>query len=230
MELSNEIYALIILCVSFFGVVLSYKLGATYVKVYVVLCYITANILTPKIGNFYGFDTTPGTFLFSAIFLSTDMLAERYGRKTALDAVHLSFFAMIAFIIITQLNLLFQPVGFAQPVSDALDVIFSASPRIFMASLVAYVIWQYVDVHIYDKIHRMSGEKLLWLRNNVSTLIGSLGSTFTFFFLAFYGTEAKWMEMFMASISVYWILALLDTAIIYVSKRITPLDVKKSES
>ena len=224
--MSNELCALIILVTSLSGVLISYKLGANYLKTYVVLCYLTANILTTKIGSFFGLETTPGTFLFSAIFLSTDMLAERYGKKVALEAVYLSFFAMILFIVITQLNLLFTPVEFAQPVSDALNVIFAASPRIFLASLAAYVIWQFVDVHIYERLHKKTGEPFLWFRNNVSTFIGSFGSTFSFFFLAFAGTGANWIEMFIASISVYWLIALLDTGLIYASKRITPLDIK----
>lgn len=224
--MTNEFYAVLIILISLSGTLLSFKLGANYLKAYIVMCYLAANILTVKIGNFFGLDMTPGTFLFSAIFLSTDMLAEKYGKKTALEAVYISFCAMIGFIIITQVNLMFTAVEFAQPASDALDTVFSASPRIFLASLTAYIVWQYVDVLIYERVHKKTGEKYLWLRNNISTLIGSFGSTFSFFFLAFYGTGADWIEMAIAGISIYWIIAILDTLIIYISKSIKPLDMK----
>ncbi len=212
------------LCTSLLGVIGSYKLGANYLKTYIVLCYITANIIVPKIGVFFGLEMAPGVFLFSAIFLGTDMLAERYGKKVALEAVYLSFFAMIGFIILTQLSLLFTPVDFARPSAQALDLIFNGSPRIFLASLCAYIIWQYIDVLIYERLHTKTGEGFLWLRNNVSTLISSLGSTSCFFFLAFAGTGAHWMELALSGVSVYWVVALLDTALIYLSKRIKPLD------
>ncbi len=224
--MDNEIIAACLLLGSLLGALLSYYMGERYLQTYVVLCYITANIITAKVGTFFGVDVTPGTFLFSAIFLSTDMLAERYGKKSALQAVYLSFFATVMFILMTQAILLYEPAIFANETSDALNLIFASSPRIFIASLLAYICWQYVDVYIYDYLHKRSGENLLWLRNNVSTFISSLGSTFFFFFLAFYNTPAPWLEMFAAAASIYWLVAILDTAFIYLSKVIKPLDIR----
>ncbi len=95
-----------------------------------------------------------------------------------------------------------------------------------IASPIAYLIWQLWDVWVYDKIRQKTGGKMLWLRNNASTFTTQVGSTFTFFFFAFYGVNDAWVEIATVTIIFYWIIASLDTTFIYLSKRITPLDIK----
>lgn len=160
---------------------------------------------------------------YACTVFCTDLLAERYGVKVARHAVYVSFAAVAAFMIFGYLVTLFESAPFAADMGNYLDKILSGSFRIAAASLTAYIIWQLIDIKIYDFIHQKTGEKHLWLRNNGSTFTSQVGGVFTFMFLAFYGV-APWIELSLVTIGFYWALATTDTFFVYMSKKITPRD------
>ncbi len=220
--MSNEIAFLLLTLLGMSGALISYKLGKIWLSSYIALCLVLANITGPKVVDIFGYAITAGTPLFAALIFGTDLLAERYGKKTAQRAVFIGFFGMLFFIILSQIVLQLTALPFAAQSGDAIDTIYQSSLRMMIASPVAYLIWQSFDVWLYHKIHQYTGEKMLWLRNNVSTFTTQAGSTFTFFFLAFYGVNDTWIEISIVTIAFYWCIAIFDTLFIYASKHITP--------
>ncbi len=223
--------------IAFFGLSLfgmlaalfAFKLGRIWLAAFVAFTLIISNITGPKIIEIFGFAITAGTPLFASLVFATDLLAEKYGKKTAQQAVFIGFFGMAFFVILSQIVLLMTPLPFAEIPAQAIDTIYQSSLRLMIASPVAYLIWQLFDVWFYDFIHQKTGEKMLWLRNNASTFTTQAGSTFTFFFLAFYGVNDAWFQIAIVTTIFYWMIASLDTAFIYLSKRITPLDCKDAK-
>lgn len=216
--------------VALFGVVGAlafYKLGRFWLTSYIAVLLISANLTAPKVFDFFGFHITAGTALFAALMFSTDMLAERYGRRVAQRAVMIGFTMQAFFLIFAYGVTLFQPAAFAAEVGASMDEVLTGSLRTIGASLIAYLIWANYDVWAYDFIHKKTGEKWLWLRNNLSTMTSQVGGSFTFFFLAFYGVAPDWAGMAMVVVGFYLIFAAVDTVFIYLSKVITPLDVHR---
>lgn len=222
----NEAGFILLCLVSIVFVLIAYKLGKIWICSFIALCLILSNITGPKIIDVFGFAITAGTPLFAALVFGTDLLAERYGKKEARRAVLIGFFGMAFFIILSQIVLLTTALPFSETSGNAIDTIYSTSLRMMVASPIAYLIWQLCDVWLYDKIRQKTGEKMLWLRNNASTFTTQVGSTFTFFFLAFYGENDSWVQIATVTVLFYWIIASLDTAFIYLSKTIIPLDIK----
>ena len=222
----NEIAFLTLVLISMCTALFSYKLGRYWLCAFIALCLVLANITGPKVIEVFGFAITAGTPMFAALVFGTDLLAERYGKKAAQQAVLIGFMGMAFFIALSQIILMMTPLPFAEIPGNAIDTIYSSSLRMMIASPVAYLIWQMFDVWLYHKIHQKTGEKMLWLRNNASTFTTMVGSTLTFFFLAFYGVNDTWLEIALVTIAFYWIIASLDTAFIYLSKVIKPLDIK----
>ena len=69
-------------------------------------------------------------------------------------------------------------------IQENLSNIFTPMTRFFIASMIAYLISQYFDVWIYGLIKKISANKNLWLRNNISTFLSSLIDNTVFSFLA----------------------------------------------
>ncbi len=206
---------------------LAYKLfGKSGIYVYVAFATILANIQVCKGVNLFGFETTAGNVLYASSFLCTDILSERYGKKSAQKAVRIGIYVTIIWIIGTQLTLLSKPseTDIMQP---HLEAIFGLMPRVAGASLLAYCISQSIDVLLYHFIWKKSGEsnKHLWLRNNGSTLISQFFDTCIFVTGAFIGTVSS--EIFWSILWTTYLfkaaVALLDTPFAYFARKIRPI-------
>ena len=114
-------------------------------------------------------------------------------------------------------------------VQDSLANVFTPMSRFFMASMIAYLISQYFDVWIYSVIKNFTSNKLLWLRNNISTILSSLVDNTVFSLLAWIVLNPD-PDTFYNVIMIYifgtYILrifiALIDTPFIYLSKIFLP--------
>jgi uncharacterized integral membrane protein (TIGR00697 family) len=73
----------------------------------------------------------------------------------------------------------------------AFGAVFGQGLWIIGGSLIAFLIGQLVDVHIFHHIKKRTGEKALWLRATGSTLISQLIDSFVVLVIAFY-IGGKW--------------------------------------
>ncbi len=226
--MSNELLWLIFCLVQFGLLVLTYKLfGLTGLYVWIGFGIVAANIQVIKMVNLFGISATLGNIIYGSIFLATDLINEKYGRKHAQRAVFIGFVMMISFTIITQLALKFSPneYDFAQ---DSLSTIFTLLPRITLGSLIAYLISQSLDVVLFDKIKSKFGSpNQLWIRNNGSTLISQAIDTAIFTFIAFLGAVpfAVVVEIFWFSYVIKIVTSLLDTPFVYWMRSIEPREI-----
>jgi uncharacterized integral membrane protein (TIGR00697 family) len=63
------------------------------------------------------------------------------------------------------------PASSSPEFQSAASFLFLPAPALFVSSLIAYFLGQYVDVFLYHFIHLKTGKKLLWMRSIVSTLL-----------------------------------------------------------
>ena len=185
------------------------------------LATITANILVTKSVVLLGMDATLGNVLFASNFLATDMLTENYGYKEAKKGVYFGVFAVVAFLCITQVAILFNPseLDFAQ---ESYLTLFSIMPRITLASVSLFALSNFVDIKLYEHLRVKHNGKKMWLRNNVCTIISNGSENFLFYIISFLGAMAisdiVWMAVSATIIEV--IIALCDTPFLYLSKMI----------
>lgn len=169
----------IILSLRFFGLI--------GLVCYSVIAVIVSNIQVLKLGKFSLFNepVALGTIVFTSLFITSDIITEHYGAKNAKKSVLLGFFMQI-FIIFTMLPVIAHPETLDKPsaVQNALETLFSPSLRILIASIFSFVISQYIDISIFSFFKKQHGQKLLWLRANVSTFISGLFDNVIFSLLA----------------------------------------------
>lgn len=216
-------------------VLLFYKcFGKQGLFCWTVLATIAANIEVLLVIRAFGFEQTLGNVMFASSFLVTDILSENYSQKDANRAVHIGIVTSMAFVLISQLWLLFEPAetDWAMP---AIRDIFSNTPRLMLVSLLVYIICQKFDVWAYHRwwklTSRLCGDekRFLWLRNNGSTLISQLLNSVLFTLGAFAGVY-EWstlLSLCLFSYLVFICTSLLDTPVVYLARMIRQKQLKK---
>ncbi|MGV8948868.1 MAG: queuosine precursor transporter [Candidatus Paracaedibacter sp.] len=174
--LSSETLSLLIFlaCVVFL-LFLFRTFGIVGLYLYNAVIVIVANVQVLKTATFC-FSPEPvalGTITFATTYLVSDILTEHYGKAVAHKGVWLSF---AAHILMT--SLMIATLGYSAPVGDkvhgAMMTLFTPSPRILLAGLLAYVISQFLGIYVFERVGRMSQRRWLWLRTNVATLLSGL--------------------------------------------------------
>ncbi|QWC00649.1 queuosine precursor transporter [Mycoplasmatota bacterium] len=223
----NEIIWIIFALVNFTFFLLSYKFfGRMGIYLWIVLATILANIQVLALVDLFSIEANLGNILYGTIFLGTDVLNEIYGKKEAKKAVFIGFSVMFVTVIIMQIAIRFtpHPEDWAMPY---LKEVFGFLPIVFLASMSAFLVSQLIDVYVFAKIkEKLPNNKYLWLRNNGSTLISQFIDTIIFVPIAFAATFTTPI-LFNLVISTYivkLIVALLDTPVIYIAKKINPIE------
>lgn len=108
----------------------------------------------------------------------------------------------------------------------AYDTIFGLSARIAAASLVAFLIAEFTDLFVFQKIRERMKNKALWIRSNTSNIIAQFLDTVIFITLAFYAfdkTLASNAPFLWSLILPYWLLkcsmSVITTPLVYVGVR-----------
>ena len=149
-----------------------------------------ANI--PLFGTHFSFHLTAGVLLWPVVFVMTDIINEYYGPK---GIKFLSFLTigLIAFsFIIYNAAIGLKPSeyfsignGINKP-DNAFRGIFGQGLWIIIGSIIAFLVGQILDVIIFHRIKKITGEKNIWLRSTGSTLVSQLIDSFIVLFIAFY--------------------------------------------
>ena len=225
----NELLLIITLFVSFGGTLLFLKVfGKGGLFAWIGICTVLANIEVTILVHAFGMDQTLGNTLFAATFLATDILSEVYGKKDAGKGVLAGIFTNLSFIMLSFMWVHYIPAE-GDWASDFVKGLFSNTPRMLLSSLIAYVISEFIDVFLYHAWWNLtekrtgSHTKMLWFRNNFSTLISQFVNIVIFNFGAFSGIY-KFNELIAITASCYVIYvatSLLDTPFIYLARKIT---------
>ena len=226
-NLSTEIVWFILLFFCFFSILIFLKIfGYIGLYIYSAVAVIAANIQVLKIVDFF-YSPEPvalGTILFASIFLCTDILSEYFDKEKAKQNVLIGFFAFLFMTILMLLTLGFKPAE-SDWVQESLSNIFTPMTRFFIASMVAYFISQYFDVWLYNWIKKITYNKNLWIRNNLSTIISSLVDNTVFSIFAWIilnpNPETFYNVLMIYIFGTYLLrifIALIDTPFLYLAR------------
>jgi queuosine precursor transporter len=141
-----------------------------------------------------GFNLTCGVLLWPLEFIMTDIVNEYYGPK-AVRRISYTAVILIAYAFLMYYLAMGVPAAdfwFGTGVkngvpnmSNAFNAIFGQGMWIIFASITAFLVSQIVDVTIFHRIKKVTGEKRVWLRATGSTLVSQLVDSFIVLFIAF---------------------------------------------
>jgi uncharacterized integral membrane protein (TIGR00697 family) len=127
-----------------------------------------------------------GALLFPLAYILGDVMTEVYGYKHTRRAIWVSFFWLLLMIAVLTAVQALPSVAGAPNVAE-FNTVFGFVPRIVAASLVAYLVGEFVNSFVLAKMKLRSGGKKLWQRLVASTLLGEAIDTTIFCMVAFYG-------------------------------------------
>lgn len=198
-------------------------LGALFITSLVV-----SNLIFQKFFHWYPFDINIfGTKLFEIsvgilpypiTFLITDLISEIFGKKRANDVVVAGIFAsFFSMLIVYTANVL--PATSWSPVGDNMfKTVFGSTAIAVLASMMAYLFAQFIDIQIYHFWKRLTKGKHLWLRNNFSTFLSQFVDTFTVLVLLCSFGRIEWSRftgLLVAGFIFKVMIAVLDTPFLY---------------
>lgn len=147
---------------------------------------LVSNITSIKIISIGKIILPSSALLFPITYILGDVIAEVYGFKKARLVIILGFlcnaFMVIYFQIAIQL-----PSSETWNLQECFKSILATTPRMFVASLSAYLVGSLSNAYVMQMIKKITGEKKLWMRTIGSTIVGEFLDTLFFATIAFIG-------------------------------------------
>ena len=213
----NELLFFVEIICCFTSVVLADRLFSKYgLFAWIAMASILANLQTAKQVDLFGFSITLGGVLFASIYLATDILTEKYSFEDAKRAVYIGLCSTVVYIVSMFICCKWIPNSFDY-VSGEFNLIFSFVPRICISSMVMFFISNLADVHLFNKFKQKDGNRALWKRNNISTIVCNCAENFLFIIGAFLGVYSFQECLIIAAGTsvVEALIAVLDTPFLY---------------
>ncbi|WP_449240840.1 queuosine precursor transporter [Desulfoscipio gibsoniae] len=157
---------------------------------------LVSNTVAVKITHVGPFYFDGATILFPIAYIFGDVLTEVYGYKRSRVVVWTGFFACII------MSLVYCLVGILPAAADwqqqnAYTAILGQTPRIVVASLVAYLCGEFINAYILSKMKIATKGRFLWTRTIGSTMVGQGVDTVLFVAIAFTGVISSNLLLYM---------------------------------
>ncbi|MGN7454249.1 queuosine precursor transporter [Paenibacillus pasadenensis] len=183
---------------------------------------VIANIQVTETIQMFGIVMTLGNTIYASLYMTTDLINERYGGAEARKAVWFGFFTLLATTVLMQMVLAFDPAegDFAH---EPLSIIFGLMPRLALASLSAYLISQFLDVRVFSALkRRFGGRSQFWIRINGSTILSQFVDSLVFCTIAFaFHPEYPWdiwIQIFLTTYVLKFVISIASTPVLYIAR------------
>lgn len=175
---------------------------------------------------------TAGVLLWPVVFIMTDIINEYYGRRGVRFLSYLTVGLILYAFAFAYLAIALVPAGWwvgiqaEQGVPDmqaAFSVIFGQGMWIIGGSVIAFLIGQIIDVTIFHRIRRATGNRYVWARATGSTLVSQFIDSFVVLYIAFVLGPQQWpIELFLAVGTINYlykfVVAIALTPVIYLGR------------
>jgi queuosine precursor transporter len=166
------------------------------------------------------FEISVGILPYPITFLITDIISEIYGKKKANQVVTTGIFASVFSLGIIYLANEVPAIP-NSPVDNAtFSTVFGQTALAVLASMLAYLAAQYIDIQIYHFWKKLTNGRMLWLRNNFSTITSQAVDTFSVLFLLCSFNILPWnvfSGLFISGFVFKLFIALIDTPFLYLA-------------
>ena len=195
-------------------------LGALFITALVVSNLIFQKFFYWDFFGIYTFEISVGILPYPITFLITDIISEVYGKKKPNEVVTTGIIASVFSLFIVYLAE-YVPATSWSPIGDSLfNQVFGATAIAVFASMMAYLLAQYIDIQLFHFWKRLTKGKHLWIRNNFSTFLSQFVDTFSVLFLLSSFGKIEWErfgELLLAGFLFKVLVAVLDTPFLYLS-------------
>jgi len=191
---------------------------------------VVSNLIFQKFFYWYPFDVevfgtkffevSVGILPYPITFLITDLISEIYGKKRANQVVVIGVFASLFSLLIIHVADAVPATSWSPVNNELFGKVFGNTFVAVFASMMAYLLAQFVDIQIYHFWKRRTKGKHLWLRNNFSTWLSQFVDTFSVLFLLCSFNVIPWESfkgLLLSGFLFKVLVALLDTPLLYLA-------------
>ncbi len=184
------------------------KFTVSFLLLAVLFCtfLVLANLLEVKVVQLGPLSATAGLVVFPISYIINDCIVEVYGFQRARLVIWLGFLMNLIVVLLIQLALVLPP----DPVWDgqqAMETVFGNTPRILLASFLAFICGSMVNAYVMSRMKVMSHGRHFSTRAILSTLFGESVDSIIFFPIAF-GGILPWSTV----LTLIWSQAVIKTA------------------
>ena len=139
---------------------------------------VLANIIgTTKFVIVFGLTVPAGVLAYPFTFLATDLICDLYGKKRAQALVWVGFAMNFFMLGLMMLGHYLKDASGISGATSTFESVYEFMIGNVIASMIAYLIAQSVDVKLFHFWKNLTKGKHLWLRNNLSTVVSQLADT-----------------------------------------------------
>jgi hypothetical protein len=197
-------------------------------QLYIIFCglfittVITGNLIFQKFVHIefleYAFEISVGVLLYPITFLISDFVTECYGTRYAKFMVEVGVVcSLVVFGLILIADQL-QATSWSSVDNATFHRVFHVYGVAAVASVSANYLGQLIDIYVFAYLKALTGGRHLWLRNNVSTILGQAIDTVTVVsilcFVSIIPSSQYWVVI-LSSLSFKILAALADTPFCY---------------
>lgn len=217
--MTNEVVVVIKILLSLSFVQVIFRWNKAFLYVAIVLNLLLVSIFGAKLISVFGFVTNNGNVFYATVFFAIQLITEQYGKKEAYKGIWIGACSMVFFMLMAQFTLLQAGLPQTSTVNLAIDELFKAVPRIALASVLAFVVSQFVNISLFSYLYQKTAGKALYLRVNASNIVGQFVDSVLFFVIAFYGTAqiGSFLEIFIVGYILKVCIGVLTTPFFYLS-------------
>jgi queuosine precursor transporter len=151
-----------------------------------VTCLLTANTMASKLITLGGVVLTAGIVIFPISYVIGDVLTEVWGYGATRRVIWLGFACNAVMVAALWVGGELPAAPFWKG-QDAYETIFSQTPRVLLASFLAYLVGEFANAFVLAKLKIATGGRWLWMRTIGSTVVGQGLDSVVFVTLAFAG-------------------------------------------
>ena len=183
-----------------------------------------------------GMDLSAGVLMWPIVFVMTDVINEYYGKRVVRILSYLTIAVILYAFVLIFGAIALAPNDWWQSISGVIEgdpqsslsnmnlafkKIMGQGMWIIIGSMVAFLVGQIIDVTVFHKIKRFTGEKKVWLRATGSTLVSQFIDSFVVLFIAFY-IGAEWdlvrvLAIGLVNYTYKFFMAVMLTPLIYIA-------------
>ncbi len=176
-------------------------LGKEALIAYIGLLFVMANIFVVKQINLFGWTVTSSDAFIIGIGLSLNLLQEFWDKRSARQAIFISFVLSAIYLIIGACINAYVP-ALEDNAHAHISFMMEHTPRIIIASFISYLITQIIDIQVYAFLKKITNGQRFVLRNYFALCLSQGIDTILFSFLGLWGIVANIFDVMVVSYSV----------------------------
>ena len=167
-----------------------------------------------------------GAVLFPLAYIIGDVLTEVYGYRYARRAIWAAIAGLLVGVLVfSVVSILPYPDAYTS--QEAYQAVLGFFPRIVIASILAFLVGEFLNSYVLAKLKVRDNGKHMWRRLLGSSVVGELFDTVTFCLVAFLGVLGGW-DMVNYIVVGYLFKLAIEVVMLPVTYRII-MALKKSE-